>query len=364
MKQISVFYRVIFLLVSLSFSLLSTYSVFAAKEPKYTKQEAMKNILPKQPYNIKQKGTGKAPVNIAFCKYWGKRDKELNLPRTSSLSLALPYYTTTTISITENSDKVFLNGKEVSADSEFSKRTVEFLDLFRPKVDMYFKVETQNDLPTAAGLASSASGFAAFIMALNDLFGWELKDEQLSSLARIGSGSGARSIYPGFVFWQAGKKTDGTDSYAVAMDVPRWDSLRIGLLVVSEDKKDVSSRDGMNTAVATSPYYSAWVKKTNKDIEEMKKAISARDIKKTGEIAEANALAMHATAITSWPPIFYWSSQTVVMMKKVWELREEHNKNIYFTIDAGPNLVLIFEEKDEDVVKKNFPNVHIVKPLF
>ncbi|MCC8417418.1 MAG: diphosphomevalonate decarboxylase [Rickettsia endosymbiont of Bryobia graminum] len=194
---------------------------------------------------------GRAPVNIALCKYWGKQNKELNLPYTSSLSLALPYYTVTTISINENNDQVFLNDKEMPTNSEFRKRTIEFLNLFRSTSNMYFKVETQNDLPTASGFASSASGFAALVIALDDLFNWNLTSEQLSVLARLGSGSASRSIYPGFVYWKAGIKSDGTDSYAKALSIKQWDNLRVGLLVISEEKKDTSSRDVMQLAVNT-----------------------------------------------------------------------------------------------------------------
>jgi diphosphomevalonate decarboxylase len=249
-------------------------------------------------------------------------------------------------------------------NSEFRKRTIEFLNLFRSTSNMYFKVETHNDLPTASGFASSASGFAALVIALDDLFNWNLASEHLSILARLGSGSASRSIYPGFVYWEAGIKSDGTDSYAKALSIKRWDNLRVGLLVINEEKKDTSSRDAMKMAVNTSPYYSTWIKKVNKDLEQIKSAIISHDIQKTGEIAEHNALSMHATTITSCPPLLYWTSQTVSMIEKVWMLRQKYNKNVYFTIDAGPNLILLFEKNDEEIVKKTFPKIRIITPLF
>ncbi|ETZ04929.1 diphosphomevalonate decarboxylase [Holospora undulata HU1] len=206
------FYKISFILI-----MLLCASAFGANNKKLTKEDIIQQLLPKTPQQMKQSGYGKAPINIALCKYWGKRNKELNLPQTSSISIALPYYTTTTISIAQDKDRIFLNGKEVSLDSEFGRRTIDFLNLIRQNKNIFLKIETNNDLPTSAGLASSASGFAAFVIALNDIFNWNLTNEKLSILARMGSGSAARSIPPGFVYWQAGKKADGTDSYATEM---------------------------------------------------------------------------------------------------------------------------------------------------
>lgn len=255
-----------------------------------------------------------------------------------------------------------MNNKEVALGSDFGKRTVDFLNLFRFNPKIYFKIETKNALPTAAGLASSASGLAALVLALNDFYNWNLSNQQLSILARLGSGSASRSIYPNFVEWHVGTEADGMDSYAEPVKIDSWVSLRLGLIIVSDEDKEVSSRDGMSLAVKTSPYYKAWLDKTNQDITLAKKAMVDRNIQMLGETAESNALAMHSTAITSWPPLLYWSPKSVSNMNKVWKLRKQHNQ-IYFTMDAGSNLVLIFEEKDTQIVKGNFPGIIIVKPF-
>ena len=326
-------------------------------------QDAVDQILHTKSYHPKQKGVGKAPINIALCKYWGKRDLALNLPYNSSLSIALPYYTTTTISINPGKDQVFLHGAEQKSHSSFYKRVIEFIDLFRAHPNQFFKIETYNDIPTAAGFASSASGFAALIKALDDLFEWKLTNEELSILARMGSGSAARSIYSGFVYWQAGEKDDGSDSYAKQIKMKKWNNLRLAFVIASDKKKDVSSRDGMNLAVDSSPFYKAWLDKVNNDLRLIKPAILEHDIKAVGKIAESDALAMHSTAITSWPPVLYWNPLTIEAMQKVWKLRED-GIEVYFTMDAGSSLILLFEKKSESAIERVFPNIQIIKPLF
>ena len=188
--------------------------------------------------------TAFAPTNIALCKYWGKRDVELNLPVTSSLSVSLGKKgASTTLSVIEGAaDKAILNHQSVDTASDFYKRLVHFLDLFRIDPRMRFCVDIESNIPIAAGLASSACGFAALALVLNTLFQWELHSHELSILARLGSGSACRSIWPGFVEWEAGVRNDGMDS--VGKMIPEvWPELCIGLLMVSEQTKKISSRE-------------------------------------------------------------------------------------------------------------------------
>ena len=208
---------------------------------------------------IKPSATVYAPANIALVKYWGKRDNELNLPVTSSLSISLADKgTSTTLSVAHQAaDEVFLNGEKLTAVSPFVTRLLSFLDLFRPRKDFYFRIETISTVPIAAGLASSASGFAALVLALNDWLGWALDLQSLSLLARMGSGSAARSLWHGFVMWQGGERDDGMDSFAYSLSY-QWPSLRLGLLIHSTAEKHMSSRDGMIQTVQTSPLYTAW----------------------------------------------------------------------------------------------------------
>lgn len=304
-----------------------------------------------------------APSNIALCKYWGKRDQELNLPVTSSFSVGLgDKGSTAELSVGQGPhDFVCVNGQEIEWISPFGKRLLEFFDLFRPKRDLHFNANIKTNIPIGAGLASSACGYASMLQALNLLFGWELKDNELSILARIGSGSACRSIWQGFVEWHVGVRPDGMDSFGEPV-LDAWPELCIGLLILSDHEKPVSSRDAMQRTLTTSALYSAWPEKVSRDLSAIKQAINLRDFLLLGKTAESNALAMHATMLSAWPPVCYALPQTISAMQKIWQLRHD-GLMIFFTQDAGPNLKLIFLEKDLDIVKEHFPQVDVVRPF-
>ena len=309
----------------------------------------------------REKGLAFAPTNIALCKYWGKRNTELNLPETASLSVALPDKgAMTTLKVIDQAhDTVILNGKEVPADAVFVKRIVEFLDLFRSGPKWCLQVDTNMNLPVAAGLASSASGFASLTCALNDLFGWQLPQQQLSVLARLGSGSAARSLWKGFVEWHAGIQQDGMDSFAEPLPF-EWPQLRIGILSISHKEKQISSRDAMQRTVNSSILYSNWPRKVARDLVIIKQALQVKNFSLLGGTAESNALTMHATMLSSWPPICYFLPETIAAMHKVWQLRAE-GLEVYFTQDAGPNLKLLFLDEDAEKVKAAFPAIEVIK---
>lgn len=304
-------------------------------------------------------GEAFAPANIALCKYWGKRDADLNLPINSSLSISLGKLgTRTMVKFTKSADRIFFNGK--AAPRAFAARLSTYLDLFRAD-GQFFDVRTQNNIATAAGLASSASGFAALIKALDQLMGWGFNLRELSMLARLGSGSAARSLYDGFAVWHAGVRADGMDSYAEPISI-HWEPLRIGILEVSTARKKIGSTDGMNRTVETSKLYESWPAKAACDFDVLRTAIAARDFTLLGETAENNALAMHATMLAAWPPLCYWKPQSLAMMHKIWQARED-GLELYFTMDAGPNLKLLFLNKHQTAVQALFPNVQIVNPF-
>lgn len=308
-------------------------------------------------------GKAFAPSNIALCKYWGKRNNELNLPITPSLSVSLGHLgTTTKLALRRGSaDEIRLNGEPVPPRSRFARGVVNFLNLFRPDPDAFFAVDTRNTVPTAAGLASSASGFAALTLALQDLFGWDLQPRHLSILARLGSGSASRSVYSGFVQWHAGADEDGMDSFAELIP-ERWFDLRLGLVKISTAAKEIASRDAMKITRRTSALYEAWPVKVAHDLLLVREAIDARDFDLLGRTAESNALAMHATSLAAWPPILFWLPESVAAMRKVWELRDAGH-HLYFTMDAGPNLKLLFLARDTDFVRQHFPDVEIAIPF-
>lgn len=308
--------------------------------------------------------TGKAfaASNIALCKYWGKRDNILNLPMTSSLSVSLgDKGATAALSETAGSqDPIILNGKPVALESAFSQRLSAFLDLFRPTPATRYQVITDMNIPVAAGLASSACGFAALVLALNELYQWQLPATSLSILARLGSGSAARSIWQGFVEWHVGAQENGMDSFGELLNI-QWPELRVGLHLLNTGHKPLSSREAMLRTVQTSTLYSAWPKQVAADMPALKQALLAHDFVSTGQIAENNALTMHATMQSAWPPVLYSQPETVAAMHKVWQLRGD-GVPVYFTQDAGPNLKLLFLAESQADIDSAFPNLEVCAP--
>lgn len=322
------------------------------------RQQVVEGLLAQKRRAPRECGEAFAPSNIALCKYWGKRNAELNLPVNSSLSISLGNLgTRTVVRFAEASDRILLN--QQPAPRDFAARLSAYLDLFRP-AGQFFDVCTENNIPTAAGLASSASGFAALSLALDRLMGWELAREELSILARLGSGSATRSLYHGFVVWHAGQRSDGMDSVAEPL-LGAWSDLRIGILSVSSDRKSVGSTEGMNRTRETSELYHSWHKQAACDFDALRTAIASRDFPMLGQTAENNALAMHATMLSAWPPLCYWLPDSLAAMQAVWRARAE-GLELYFTMDAGPNLKLLFLQADEAAVCARFPSVRVVNP--
>lgn len=300
-----------------------------------------------------------APTNIALVKYWGKRNEQFNLPMTASLSLTLPDFgTTTTLKIIDTDhDQLILGSVALPPGDPMVQRISAFLDIFRPYTHHYYQIVTKNSLPIAAGLASSASGFAALTLALNQLYDWQLDQETLSMLARFGSGSACRSFWQGFVVWHRGIRRNGFDSKG-SFFAPAWAELCLGLLVINAAPKLLSSRHAMQQTVKTSKLYQRWELQVAEDLVQMQQAILAKDFEILGTVAEANALTMHATMMSSRPPIVYSTSETWQFIECIWELRRQ-GIAIYFTQDAGPNIKLIFLESDLHTVIRHFPEIQI-----
>jgi len=296
------------------------------------------------------KATAKAHTNIALIKYWGKRNESLILPTNNSLSLTLDgFYTTTTVEFREDlSQDIFYLDEERISGVQYD-RVRNFLDLIRnhaDKKELYAQVHSINEVPTAAGFASSASGFAALAAAGSRAIGMELSDQELSRLTRQGSGSACRSIYGGFAEWQQGVEADGSDSYAVSVaPADHWD-IRVAAVVLSAKMKKVSSREGMKRTVDTSPFFESWVNSIPADLKEIKQGITERDFDKVGHIAEANCLKMHATTLGARPPFTYWTDATMAVMQAVQTLRA-NGVPAFFTIDAGPNVKVLYLPENE-----------------
>jgi len=321
-------------------------------------------ILAQKKYNTAAAhASAYAPSNIALSKYWGKREASFNLPVTGSLSISLAEHgTRTSLSVVDAPQhQVILNGAQVDQGQGFAVKICQWLDRVLP-AQLKLRVDTLNTVPTAAGLASSASGFAALTLATDQLMGWHLPQSQLSALARLGSGSASRSLWHGFVKWQVGVQDDGSDSVAFPLD-QQWPQLRIGLLTVSSQSKAVSSRDGMARTTATSALYKQWPQQAEQDMLTIEKAIQQGDFEQMAQCAEHNAMSMHATMAAAWPPLVYWQPESLNQMQKVWHLRQQ-GLPLYLTMDAGPNLKLLFEAQHQADVQSAFPEVQVICPFF
>ena len=307
---------------------------------------------------IKQSKWVRAHTNIAFIKYWGKEDETLILPKNNSLSLTLDaFYTDTQVCFDKklNKDILFIDGEE--QDKKALKKAQVILDLVRKEAGIheFARIDSKNHVPTAAGLASSASGLAALAGAASLAADLNLTKEELSRLARRGSGSASRSIYGGFAEWQKG--SSDIDSFAIPIDEADWD---IGMIfiIVDDGRKEVSSTEGMRRVVETSPYYDGWISSTKEDLIDMKSAIKKQDIVKVGEIAERSALKMHALNLSANPPFNYWSPESIEAMRMVSELRKQ-GYPVYLTMDAGPNVKLICKDSQmEELMEKLLQTFH------
>ena len=297
--------------------------------------------------------TAIAHPNIALVKYWGKQNHILNYPASPSLSITLDSLITKTKVSASTETRLLLNGKR-NEDLKVAK----FLDLFREKFELPpVSVETDNNFPTGAGLASSASGFAALVTALNENFQLGLSLSSLSEWARRGSASAARSIFGGFVTLQGPNWR--ADQLAKE---PHWD-LEICIVVINEGPKKISSTTGMKTSEATSPFYLEWIKSADSDFEIAKKAVIERDFVRLSEVSEQNCLKMHSVMHTSQPAISYWAPGTVLAMELVREIRSAGTP-AFFTMDAGPQVKVIYPKKYRTIIQKSLEELKNVRLIW
>ena len=250
--------------------------------------------------------TALAHPNIALAKYWGKRDGDGNVPAVPSLSVTLAgMCTRTTVSFdaTLVDDELVLNGEAQASDAITKVRATQMLDRVRAaaSTSSRARIVSTNDFPTASGLASSASGFAALALASVRALGLDWTAEQVADLARRSSASAARSIFGGFVELDGGIGDDEDAKRGAARPVggPAVLDLRVVVCVTTEAAKATSSTDGMKATQAQSPYYAAWVADAPHSHRMMRAAVLAGDFARVGELAERSALAMHACAMAA-----------------------------------------------------------------
>ncbi len=289
--------------------------------------------------------TATAHSNIALVKYWGKRadaPPALNLPAVGSLSMTLDGLRTVTTVAAAGSDSFSLDGEAVSGKPE--QKVYAHLDRLwasahetpRPRC----AVTSINHLPTAAGLASSASGFAALTMAAATAFELDLTTARLSEFSRMGSGSAARSIFGGFVRLDAGEAADGRDCVARPLAGAEDWPLRLVVVQTTRGVKPVGSTEGMQASRDTSPYYQPWVDTSIQDLDAAQAAIEARDLPRLGAIVEHSCFKMHACMMATVPPIVYWKPASLGAIHAVWAAREE-GLHGYVTMDAGPHVKVL-----------------------
>lgn len=304
--------------------------------------------------------TAKAPANIAFIKYWGKKDEKLRLPMNNSISMNLSeVYTTTSVEFSKNlkSDTLKIDGK-VPEDKE-KERVVKHLNLIRSlaKTDLKARVESRNNFPKGTGLASSASGFAALTLAASGAAGLNLSEKELSIIARLGSGSACRSLPDGFAEWKAGDSSE--TSYAYSLYPPNyWDICDV-IAIVGEASKKVSSTEG-HVLAESSPFFRARISGMPKKVNEIKKALKEKDFTRFGEILEEEAVNMHAVMMTSKPALYYWLPETLITIISIIKWRDEGLES-YFTIDAGPNVHVICQAKYAPRIKRRLVKLNGVK---
>lgn len=284
------------------------------------------------------KATAVAHPNIALIKYWGKSNVEQNMPAVGSLSITLDGLTTTT-SVgfdSELEEDEFLFGGRTAP--EMDGRVTRCLDLVRDRVGAHIcaKVESNNDFPTAAGLASSASGFAALVVAADTALSASIPRAELADMARRASGSAARSIFGGFV--ELSLTPDGplqTETRQI-LESAQW-PLEVAVAVTETGPKEIGSTEGMVHTEQTSPFFADWVHSSGKDLAEARRAIERREFEALAAVSESSCLKMHAVMMSARPGLVYWNGATVECIRRVRELRAD-GVPVFFTVDAGPQV--------------------------
>ena len=294
----------------------------------------------------------RASPSLALLKYWGKLPNGDNLPATPSLAVTLGGLYTDTSARISDADSVSIHRAR-----QDNGRYAAFLECLRSRlgVSLRFEARSVNSFPTAAGLASSSSGFAALAGACARAAGKELPPEELSEIARIGSVSAARSVFGGFVLLPAGAR-----SARQVFTPDHWPELRIVVAVTHTGPKPLSSREAMRETGSRSPYYGQWVSESQALLLEALPALAARDLEKLGDIARSSYSMMHAALLACSPPILYWLPATVALIHACGALRRQ-GIGAWETIDAGPQVKILCLERDvaqvTAVVKECVPGI-------
>jgi diphosphomevalonate decarboxylase len=312
---------------------------------------------------MSNKATAIAHPNIALVKYWGKRDRALNLPATSSLSVTLDRFETrTTVTWGVRRDEIVLDGQAV--EGRPARRVLDFLDLLDPQRPPC-RVVSGSNFPVAAGLASSSSAFSALALSASTASGRSLDPSALSVLARRGSGSACRSLWGGFVHWDRGERDDGLDSHGHPIDLSQPWQLRVVVAVVHAGPKAVGSTEGMVRTRATSPVFPVFVAQNEGLVAQAKRAVLGRDLQTLISCMERSTTLMHASMLTAVPSVRYLKPGSLAVLDAVDALRAE-GVPCGWTMDAGPNVKVLCRAVDAPAVERALSPlvraVHVLAP--
>jgi diphosphomevalonate decarboxylase len=308
------------------------------------------------------RATARANANIAFIKYWGNRDETLRLPSNPSLSMNLDGLLTETTVVWDDGitdDSLVLNAREDTGPA--LARVSRHLDAIRQRLGLqsHAQVESANNFPTGAGIASSASSFAALTVAAVAAAGATLSERELTTLARLGSGSASRSVPTGFVEWYAADRHE--ESYAESIAAPDyWDLVDV-IAVVSRQHKDVGSTAG-HASAHTSELQSTRVETAPERLESCKRALMERNFTTFAEVVERDSNLMHAVMMTSRPPLFYWQPASLEVMANVRRWRLD-GLQVCYTLDAGPNVHCICVRRDAEAVSAGLARLSDVEEI-
>ena len=300
---------------------------------------------------------------IALIKYWVKSDAEQNIPAVGSLSITLDGLTTTTSVLFDaglGEDEFLLGGE---ADSSMAARVTHCLDLVRDRVGVQIRarVESDNDFPTAAGLASSASGFAALVTAADAALDAGIPRAELADLARRASGSAARSIFGGFVELRLTPNGSNPAETLQILGPTDW-TLRVAVAVTESGPKEIGSTEGMIRTEHTSPFYECWVNSSEEDLADARLAIAGRDFEALAELSESSCLKMHAVMLSARPGLVYWNGATVECIRRVRQLRAD-GVPAFFTVDAGPQVKVVCTPEAFDRVTAKLSEIEGVRQV-
>jgi diphosphomevalonate decarboxylase len=324
--------------------------------------------------NLPEVTTAIGSSNIAFVKYWGKRDNKLNLPNNSSISMTLDdnVSTKTSIIFTDEleEDIIYINnkkqnfGKDAPEKLRFIKNAIDYSRNLS-KVNGHALIVSINNFPTSSGLASSASGGATLIYALNHALHLKLSEKEMSIAARKISGSACRSLYGGIVKWEKGKRKDGIDSYATQIVNERYWPELIDIIAITDFSiKKISSSIGHDATVKTSTLYNARLKSAEEEFRIVHNAVLKKDFNSLGKAIMRESNNMHATMLDTYPPIIYLNDTSRSIIYAVHELNEKHKKCVAaYTFDAGPNAHIITTNKYKQDVLNMLNDIDKVRDI-